>query len=473
MSDAGITIVSMLSHVFGVDRLRDLSKEFEARAKRVNRETDELRKNLRDTPSRHHAYERIALQERADDLKGRIEQLRRQSTNTDRLLGRKMAWITFLSDEQRYMQALEVERESVKDLWHRLRDLLPELNIGQETPDSREGIRRLLRRVSERRDYIIMSRGRIEAEREAALRYIEMLGSTEPICPVCRRPMSAEDAANAIQEHQGLATSYVSELSQYGNEIETLERFTRDLTRLLECPEPTAPTQPGEPPTDYDLDNIQSDLIRQKTDLTNLENQEQEVATQLATLEQLGRERQDDAVLTNRLLEGYRAAERAQLASATMSQLADAICAERISPLTSELEKRWPQLSTGTSLSMSDLGELALTENGHKIPYSELSGGQRTLVQLATRLLALQMGTRSPFLVLDEPLEHLDPRNRRSLATLLVQATRTSTRLRQVLVTTYEESVTRRLSSAPVDGGRSGAASAEGFGANVVRIASA
>jgi ABC-type lipoprotein export system ATPase subunit len=47
---------------------------------------------------------------------------------------------------------------------------------------------------------------------------------------------------------------------------------------------------------------------------------------------------------------------------------------------------------------------------------------------------------------LDEPLEHLDPRNRR-IASLLVKASEES-QTRQIVATTYEEAVARRLDEA-------------------------
>jgi DNA repair exonuclease SbcCD ATPase subunit len=64
---------------------------------------------------------------------------------------------------------------------------------------------------------------------------------------------------------------------------------------------------------------------------------------------------------------------------------------------------------------------------------------------LATRLLVLSASTRASFLWLDEPLEHLDPKNRRLTASLMAAAGK---QVRQVLVTTYEEGLARRLATA-------------------------
>jgi predicted ATPase len=57
----------------------------------------------------------------------------------------------------------------------------------------------------------------------------------------------------------------------------------------------------------------------------------------------------------------------------------------------------------------------------------------------------LNASTRAAFLWLDEPLEHLDPKNRRLTASLMATA---GQHVRQVLVTTFEEALARRLASA-------------------------
>jgi DNA repair exonuclease SbcCD ATPase subunit len=63
---------------------------------------------------------------------------------------------------------------------------------------------------------------------------------------------------------------------------------------------------------------------------------------------------------------------------------------------------------------------------------------------LLTRLLILGASTRAPFIWLDEPLEHLDPKLRKVVAGTLAKAS-SGAGLRQVIVTTYEAELARRL----------------------------
>jgi len=79
---------------------------------------------------------------------------------------------------------------------------------------------------------------------------------------------------------------------------------------------------------------------------------------------------------------------------------------------------------------MSENGDFSLSGSGRVVPYSEWSGSERTIVQVIVRLLAAQMISKCDFLLFDEPLEHLDPRNRRALASLLVSVSKTSPTLK-------------------------------------------
>jgi DNA repair exonuclease SbcCD ATPase subunit len=81
---------------------------------------------------------------------------------------------------------------------------------------------------------------------------------------------------------------------------------------------------------------------------------------------------------------------------------------------------------------------------GRTLSFGALSGGERVWALLVTRLLVAGASTRAPFVWLDEPLEHLDPRLRRVVAgTLAMAASRSG--LRQVVVTTYEAPIAQQL----------------------------
>ncbi len=59
---------------------------------------------------------------------------------------------------------------------------------------------------------------------------------------------------------------------------------------------------------------------------------------------------------------------------------------------------------------MNGEGVLTLDIHGATVPFTEFSGGERTVANVILRLLTLELVTHSSFAVVDEPLEHLDPK---------------------------------------------------------------
>ncbi len=95
-------------------------------------------------------------------------------------------------------------------------------------------------------------------------------------------------------------------------------------------------------------------------------------------------------------------------------------------------------------MSLKPDGTLVLQRDGREVEFAHFSGGEKAASLLLSRLLAMMMATDCRFMWLDEPLEHLDGRNRRMLVNLLLGVA-WSGGLKQVVATTYEENVTRHL----------------------------
>ena len=100
-------------------------------------------------------------------------------------------------------------------------------------------------------------------------------------------------------------------------------------------------------------------------------------------------------------------------------------------------ESRW-------KIVLDDKGMMRVTSDERQYDFSHLSGGEKTvLLVLARVILCRLLSTRVDFLMIDEPLEHLDIRNRRSLLNFLVAVCRKNI-IPQMLVTTFEETLIRK-----------------------------
>lgn len=85
-------------------------------------------------------------------------------------------------------------------------------------------------------------------------------------------------------------------------------------------------------------------------------------------------------------------------------------------------------------------------EMGRQFDLQQLSGGEKTALLIMLHTIIAHHFSRSNFLMIDEPLEHLDPINRRSLMHFLVQCYRRGI-FKQAIVATFEESLIRKYLS--------------------------
>jgi DNA repair exonuclease SbcCD ATPase subunit len=136
------------------------------------------------------------------------------------------------------------------------------------------------------------------------------------------------------------------------------------------------------------------------------------------------------------------------LATAAIDALESAITTlldGTIAPLTREISNRWKRLfaDRGTIMLSSD-GALSRDISGETLPLRSFSTGEKMTARLLLQLLALDAATHADFCWIDEPLEHLDPDTRRQVASLLAVTPSTSG-VGQILVTTYEEPLVRRI----------------------------
>ena len=127
-----------------------------------------------------------------------------------------------------------------------------------------------------------------------------------------------------------------------------------------------------------------------------------------------------------------------------MTGTAERLANEQIEPLSQQVRWRWKALFGEDGLQFRPDGTIVRVVGDRELPWSQLSSGEQIWARLVASLLVLRSSTTLPFAWLDEPLEHLDPRARRIVATDLATSTR-SGRPAQMIVTTYEHTLARQL----------------------------
>ncbi len=283
--------------------------------------------------------------------------------------------------------------------------------------------------------------GRLAAVRTAAT----ALHAAEAECPVCRRELSADDVARAARTHEEELAGLLAHERALAGEVDTAASRLNALRMLSRRAVRLPDLEPGTEEGSGDVEAATFAVQVARAEAERLEEQAALARTHRAAL--AGQVADDERIAQEALASdrAHRSEAVTSVAAEVMQATADAILTERIDPLAAEVSHRWKRVfGERGSLRLRPDGHLVLVRGIDEIPFSQFSSGEKVVALLATRLLVLGASTKASFLWLDEPLEHLDPRNRRITASLMTAA---GTHVRQILVTTYEEALARRLAS--------------------------
>ena len=140
----------------------------------------------------------------------------------------------------------------------------------------------------------------------------------------------------------------------------------------------------------------------------------------------------------------YRREAAAFAGAQVLREAANHVIESRIEPLAREVRGRWKHLFTNNGLTFRPDGSITRLRGDEELGWDTLSGGERTWARIVTHLIVMAATTSLPFAWFDEPLEHLDPQLRHTVAATLATATRGGSP-RQLLVTTYEHGIAQQL----------------------------
>ena len=427
-----------LCHVFGVDqliaaadRLDDLHRAAEAAAKkhrqesrRVSRDLVALRTELAD------------VEQSADQATAEWESAKANVAAAESSLREAQAAEAARARAATARAAFDELRVAAQQLLG-ARKLATDVSALAERLEAEE--RAATDDLDERRRSLANIEGRLEALRAAAAE----LQAASAECPVCRRPLTDEDMDHASRQHAQDISALLAQAQdarQAADAAAARAIAVRDLTRRV------AKTPQIEPlPAIHDLDAVSADVessrerFEQASDnLAAVRARRSALATQISDEEAFARD-------TEAAYLAHRREATTNIAARVTRAVANRILTERIEPLAVELAHRWKRVFTARgALQLLPNGSLVLRRGIHDIPFDQFSSGEKVVALLAVRVLVLSASTRASFLWLDEPLEHLDPKNRRLAASLMNIA---GAHVRQVLVTTYEERLARRLSA--------------------------
>jgi hypothetical protein len=277
----------------------------------------------------------------------------------------------------------------------------------------------------------------------AARTALGLLDSHDPSCPTCARPFHGDELRRALEAQQASLLSAqarnettaaeLAELAVRRAQLEAMERRVTELSRPILEPDQPRPT--GD--TDAAVEAAQA-ALREHDELAGSVARERDaIVVQLQN---------DDAVQAAYAAEriAWRREALTQASAAALTSTAERLAQEYIEPLSQLVRWRWKALFGEDGLQLRPDGTIVRVVGDRQLRWHQLSGGEQIWARLVASLLVLRTSTTLPFAWLDEPLEHLDPRARRIVATDLASSTQ-SGRPAQLIVTTYEHTLARQL----------------------------
>ncbi len=425
-----------LYRVFGVADLLQTAEYAEAAAKDAKRARERLGQEERQVSASTAMLEAEMqdLDHQLEELTANRQQLEREVEAADRKRRIAQRWMD-------YQSTLTHRARRVDQALTKARTLMGPVE-GEQAARAHlaEAERALHREIDEAAETLAAAK----AQRTAAAEALRLISEAGARCPACLRPLREDEAATAAREHQAAlvnATRRSAEANEAVEEAKTrLSAIRAALQQINAVQGP--PAQPDEAP--IELEDASREyataveaLRAHDAKVTGLRTRRQQLLTQM-------RNDQEAQTAASNLRLAYRREALTQTAARTLRRTADSAITERIDPLTTEVAWRWKRLFGTEGLILKPDGRIRRQIGGRELEFEHLSGGEKIWALLVTRLLVLGASTRVPFVWLDEPLEHLDPKLRRTIAGTLVRAAGQGN-LQQVIVTTYEVSLARQL----------------------------
>jgi exonuclease SbcC len=316
-----------------------------------------------------------------------------------------------------------------------------------------------------------MSLARLEGESQAYGRVRDILqpyfGRDETVpCPVCGKPMTAGERERVLSEiRQNLdritedrkrlkaleeqSKRLHAVLKEQADGLRELRNFithvtlrsVKDGARITDL---QAVAQTESKRLGTHLQNLEREADALEQGIAGLEKERAAFLTLQSQLETLGHGTMTGARDALIRLETRSLSLRAarQAAENTLSQQRNV----DMEAIYSQIASVWQAFMGrgGWQLQLSKGGMPILEDDqGRQFDLSQFSGGEKTALLVILHTIIARHFSNSDFLLIDEPLEHLDPVNRRSLKRFLVSAYHRGA-FKQAIVTTFEESLIRK-----------------------------
>ena len=429
-----------LHYAFGVSHLLETATAADSVAKEATKARAAFRSS-----STKRLVNRAAVESEIAELERELTRLEQRRAELEHLRDRAAEQRALV--ERQFAVADEMMRYQQRrsQLLAEATDLLSQPVVTGDNESVSSALRATLRQAEhathDATDGIVAARSAIASADEA----VGLLDCDDAICPTCMRPITADERDSAKARQLARRTDARQTADRLGAAREADQVRVNALSRLLTQFEslelPSVVAERSEFPDRAAAEG----LLREAIDA--LDEHNREWGATRSRLDSLRREVASDNELQQderELRLAYRREAVALASAQVLREAADHVIESRIEPIADELRWRWKRLFANEGLTLKPDGSIVRVVAGEELGWDTLSGGERTWARIVTHLLVLATTTRLPFAWFDEPLEHLDPQFRHTVAATLANATSRGAP-RQLLVTTYEHTLAQQL----------------------------
>jgi ABC-type cobalamin/Fe3+-siderophores transport system ATPase subunit len=320
-----------------------------------------------------------------------------------------------------------------------------------------------------------ITQARLQGEQSAYQQILDVLLSEKNDemrdCPVCHKSMTSQERETVVQkieqyieqlsiESQELDTQRIeltNHYQQFTEQIHDIEQFQTSLATHLKFKSLIAKLSLSEL-----LPKVQYHQLEFSTILNELQQQDTSYQRMIAELEQ---QTAQFLAMQHRLQElGYHSPEQAsdelvklEIRSLTLraaeSATQESLGIQRnqnIQVIYEQIAKLWATFNGHNNWHVElDTNGMPKLKNpaGDLLDLSQLSGGEKTMLLLMLHTVIAHYFAQSDFILMDEPIAHLDPINRRSVIHFLMNLYQQGA-FQQALITSFDESLIRKYLSA-------------------------
>jgi DNA repair exonuclease SbcCD ATPase subunit len=348
--------------------------------------------------------------------------------------------------------------------------------IDQSLQGGLEHFQGRLNEIEQNLTHIRMQSAHFDGQEQAYRRILELLvpyeNSAETVlCPVCRKPLTPQERTlirnevngeiNALEEQRAKIQQAKNELSKAKVGLEkqiALLQPIRNLIAHTELPDINARMSYSE------LTNVVRALIKEEA-IKRQQHLSQERSTANKRLRELEAHQSEYLSIRKRLRDlGFDTPQalldelvRIEVRLLSMRAASQATETTLATQQRSEMRSIYQQIAGlwsnftgiegwGVEMDMRGYPFVVNPEQDLELDLRQLSGGEKTALLILLHTIMAHHFSKSRFLMIDEPFEHLDQTNRRSVMEFLVEAYRHQV-FNQALIATCEEDLIRNYQS--------------------------